>query len=286
MILPAFSKERMHTLNQMSFSDYDFPMNLKTLWVETIDIAGFKNDIIKETHAHSFFEVHFVFFGTVVYCCGDTRCEVKGGQALVIPSGKHHKLTSCSEDILKTGIAFYLEEGIISKEEIFDFNTDILQCFDQIFSLCDKNDILVPVLTSCKIIEILYSVFGHISAVLPESRETKTDPRFLSAKKFIQKNIDHKITSLQVANECYLSQKQLNRIFLKETGESISKYISSVKIKLAKKKLLETTLSIKEIAFIVGFENEGSFIYFFKKHCGMAPSAFRKQTSDIQYKLI
>ena len=115
MILPAFSKERMHTLNQMSFSDYDFPMNLKILWAETFDITGIQNDMIKETHAHSFFEVHFVFFGNVVYCCGDTRCEVKSGQALVIPSEKHHKYISCSEDILKTGIAFFFEEGIIPR---------------------------------------------------------------------------------------------------------------------------------------------------------------------------
>ena len=48
------------------------------------------------------------------------------------------------------------------------------------------------------------------------------------------------------------------------------------KVKKAKRLLLESNLSIKEISFILGFENEGSFILFFKKHCSTTPGSFRK----------
>ena len=37
--LNILTKKQMEILNQMSFPEFDLPMNLKTLWVEAIDFS-------------------------------------------------------------------------------------------------------------------------------------------------------------------------------------------------------------------------------------------------------
>ena len=51
-------------------------------------------------------------------------------------------------------------------------------------------------------------------------------------------------------------------------------YIINTKLKLAKKLLIESDLSIKEVAFQSGFSNPKYFSTSFKKFYGMTPSGF------------
>ena len=264
----------------MNFPAFELPMNLKTIWVETVDFLSIRNDVTKEVHAHSFLEVHFLFSGTVTYRWDETYFEVCSGQAFLIPAQKEHKYISCSDDVLKTTIAFSCDSALFAEAKIFAFDDDIARNFDKMFEMCEQNNVFTPYVISGKAMEILYTVLQSVSSKLPEFTAAKHDPRFLVAKEFIENNFDKRITCSHVANECCLSVKQLNRIFCKETGESISNYINAVKTKYAKKILLESNLSVKEISFMVGFENEGSFISFFKKHCAATPAVFRKQMSE------
>ena len=259
----------------MSFPDFDLPMNLKNVWIEAVNFLGI-NNIAKDFHSHSFYEVHFVLSGSITYFLDDKQIKIEEGNAIFIPANKVHKFFSSSEDVFKIAIAFLVDSNFLSETKIFEFNEEIIKIFNKIFVLCQENNIFTNHIIGLKITEILYSLFESFSIHLPKSTEVKQDSRFLAAKSFIENNFQTKITTSQVANECCLSPKQMNRIFIKETGKNISNYINLVKIKNAKKLLLESDLSIKEICFVLGFENEGSFISFFKKHCGVTPGAFRK----------
>lgn len=234
----------------------------------------------KTLHSHSFNEIHFILSGTATYYLDDKYYEINCGQSLIIPKDKLHKCTFFSENALKTTIAFYIDGDFFDSTRIFDFNKKIIDCIDKMFLLSEENNIMTRYVLFGLSNEIIYLVLKLISAPLPEFTEAKHDPRFLVAKEFIEKNLDKKITTVLVARECCLSPKQLNRIFQKETNLSISGYISSSKLKTAKKLLLKSDLSIKEITYRLGFENEGSFISFFKKHCNITPTLFRKQSGD------
>ena len=45
----------------------------------------------------------------------------------------------------------------------------------------------------------------------------------------------------------------------------------------AKRMLLFSELSAKEISFAFGFEEASNFSTFFRKHVGLSPSAFRQK---------
>ncbi len=55
-------------------------------------------------------------------------------------------------------------------------------------------------------------------------------------------------------------------------------YILSKKLNIAQLMLSQNNLSVKEIAFKLGFENETYFSRIFIKKCGISPSEFKKRT--------
>jgi AraC-like DNA-binding protein len=60
------------------------------------------------------------------------------------------------------------------------------------------------------------------------------------------------------------------------------KYITLSRIEAAKKELLSTQFSIKEIAFRTGFSDEKNFIKRFKQFEGVTATAYRNAFSKIK----
>lgn len=73
-------------------------------------------------------------------------------------------------------------------------------------------------------------------------------------------------------------EKYLNRVFRRETGVSIHRFLLNYRITRAKKFLQKTQLSITEIANLCGFPNQPHFSATFLKIVGTSPSEYRKQT--------
>ncbi len=95
------------------------------------------------------------------------------------------------------------------------------------------------------------------------------------ARRYIQEHYSN--TELQlsdIASYVEISKNHLSSEFTKETGETISEYISSVRIRHAKKLLSETNLKIYEVAERVGFSNTETFNRTFKKLTGQTPTTF------------
>ncbi|WP_391573796.1 helix-turn-helix domain-containing protein [Cohnella sp.] len=72
-----------------------------------------------------------------------------------------------------------------------------------------------------------------------------------------------------------------SRKFLKETGLSVTDYITTFRMKKAKEQLLTTDSSVKEIARYVGFSDALYFSRKFKSHTGLYPTEYRNQPRRI-----
>jgi len=59
------------------------------------------------------------------------------------------------------------------------------------------------------------------------------------------------------------------------------KHLSELRIKEAKKMLLNTNIQIKEISMSVGYKNVFYFDRVFKNYTGITPSEFRAQNIDL-----
>lgn len=80
----------------------------------------------------------------------------------------------------------------------------------------------------------------------------------------------------ELADRSGLSMYHFSRLFTKSMGAAPMTYFHRQKIAFAKNLLANTTLLVKEIAAVLGFEDPFYFSAQFRKHVGMSPRAYRE----------
>jgi len=101
-----------------------------------------------------------------------------------------------------------------------------------------------------------------------------------NAKVYIANNI-LSISSLDdVAKHLNISAVHMQRVFKKETGISIGKYITNIRMKTAEYLLKNTKIPIGEIDEKIGMNSRQAFYSCFKKFYGISPSEYRKQMQN------
>lgn len=68
----------------------------------------------------------------------------------------------------------------------------------------------------------------------------------------------------------------LNATIKQITGNTAKQHINNHLVRLAKSQLLQTSKSVKEIAYTLHFSTPNNFNSFFKKQTGLTPNSFRK----------
>lgn len=92
---------------------------------------------------------------------------------------------------------------------------------------------------------------------------------------YIYGNLHTRITLETLSEHTHLSQSYLSKLFKKETGHSISEYISIQKIETAENMLLYSDYTSSEIAQILAFPSQSYFTECFRKTVGVTPSRYR-----------
>lgn len=103
--------------------------------------------------------------------------------------------------------------------------------------------------------------------------------RVVFVKDFLDCNYHKELRLRKLAEIGLLSENHLLRSFNQIFGMSPFQYISQKRIKEAKRQILESNKSIKNIALDVGYSSPSNFSSYFKTIVGKSPSAMRK--SDI-----
>lgn len=115
--------------------------------------------------------------------------------------------------------------------------------------------------------DIVYQVFLSISE--------KNTP-ISDAINFINLNYTTPISINKLANNSGYSMVHFINLFKKYTGYTPKGYISFLRLKKAQYFLKNSFMSISEISAECGFSDNLYFCRFFKAHCGMTPTEFKK----------
>lgn len=113
-------------------------------------------------------------------------------------------------------------------------------------------------------------------ALLNSERETSTENIVSSILQYLQTNYEKDINFTQIAADYNFSASYLTKIFKEHAGTSPIKYLIEYRINMAKCMLLDTKLTIKEIAEKTGFIDQFYFSKCFKNFCGVTPSQYRE----------
>jgi AraC family transcriptional activator of pobA len=77
------------------------------------------------------------------------------------------------------------------------------------------------------------------------------------------------------AEQLHLSPKYFGDLVKKVTGKSAQEYIHLKLIDIAKEKVFDTSKSISEVAYELGFKYPSHFTRMFKQHVGQSPNGYR-----------
>ncbi len=103
------------------------------------------------------------------------------------------------------------------------------------------------------------------------------DCRLCKILQMIESGSPHKIHDL--ARECNLSHSHLQHLFKQHTGLGLGRLLTEQKMQRAADLLVRTSMSIKEIAWAVGYEHTSSFTRAFERHFRLAPRSYREKQS-------
>ncbi|MBW9200518.1 AraC family transcriptional regulator [Bacteroidales bacterium SW299] len=134
---------------------------------------------------------------------------------------------------------------------------------------------LVQALLQALCLEVLEIYFNCTTIEeLPQNREEKIFNRFLMS---VFRNCSEERSVTFYAREQHLSPNYLSTIVKNQSGRTAIQWIETFTLLQAQHYLLQTRLSIKEIAYQLHFPDQSVFGRYFKKHCGVSPTDYRNR---------
>lgn len=130
-------------------------------------------------------------------------------------------------------------------------------------------------LSSTEISELFLDIFHTCVGGEPIHRESVGKIYFESSLNYIYSNLHIKMSVGTLCGIVGVSQQYLYRIFKEYAGVSPQKYILEARIKRAKSLLIETGLSVSQVAASVGFASVSDFSGFFTRQTGLSPTDFK-----------
>ena len=124
-------------------------------------------------------------------------------------------------------------------------------------------------------------VAGILEAMTPdvekEINEGGYSRGFLKIIKYIHENYSTDISTADIAREFNMNPSYVSQLFKKETGNTIVKYLTSLRMQKAEELLQNTDLPVSAISDACGFNDYFYFIKLFKKHTSCSPSQYRRK---------
>ncbi|MBD2867319.1 response regulator transcription factor [Paenibacillus arenilitoris] len=94
---------------------------------------------------------------------------------------------------------------------------------------------------------------------------------------FIERHLREDVSLTRVGEHVYLHPVYLSRLYKKETGESLSAYITRTRMEKAARLLSSTNMKVADVAREVGYQKTQYFIHIFKEFYDCTPQIYRNR---------
>ena len=285
---------KKQTIKRYSLADKEHPLRYFNM-DSMEDIYDRTNGSTSDPHRHDFYTIVWVKQGQGRHMIDFNDYEITDNQVYFLSPGRVHQINLYTRPV-GCVISFsrdFLEANNISEDFLVDIHlfrqydtapplTPDFAKSDKLQRLVEDMDELYNGDSHYKYVALgallkLFLVYSNQICDLPrEGAGDKTDTRLVrNFKKAVEENYRamHKVASY--AEKLFITPKYLNEVFKGLTGYAPKEYIQDRIIMEAKRQLLFSNQTVKEIAFELGFKEQFHFSAFFKKCTGLSPTAFR-----------
>jgi AraC-like DNA-binding protein len=163
-------------------------------------------------------------------------------------------------------------EGL--SEGVFGSNEEITGSFDQLITEASTRSAFYKELVELKAREIIL-LLKRLQASDERSGGLEIPRGIQDMKVIIDREYQRKIDLTFLSHELMLSVDYIRHEFKKHYGLSPIQYLINKRVDYAKHLLITSSMSIKQIAYQCGFENEYYFSRLFKKITNISPREYR-----------
>ncbi|MDO5538726.1 MAG: response regulator [Eubacteriales bacterium] len=159
---------------------------------------------------------------------------------------------------------------------------DYVRVFENRFSKILNISYVMNGRTINELKEWLMGAFHEMRQALQKSTSQSSSDTIKHIYVYIENNISTQITLTDLAEYFNMNPSYISHLFKKETGTNLFDYITLRKMECAKKLLQDDRLLIRDVARMVGYEDQRYFCHVFKKNTGMTAQNFRDKQNILQ----
>lgn len=200
-------------------------------------------------HKHWYPEIHWIMEGSAQYQIGQTVQTFQAGQVLLIPKQTFHCCLACGDGTKR--IAFQADISDAA-EGCHALSADIVKTLfrDWETARTDRGTVKLTAL-----LQLLCSLFVTDS----KDRSLPIQDPSLIVEEFFSRRYDQEVTVADLARELMLSEKQAQRLVIKQTGHTFLQELTARRMEVAKQLLQTGNYTLAQTAEYVGYRSYSGF---------------------------
>ncbi len=248
-----------------------------------------------EPHVHFYHQILLITSGRAHFVIGSKEYEASRRSFLIISAFERHELNvteypydgyvlAVNNEFVRRYLtrpylnqAFWCRpEGVSHMVELSEaaFSRAVSLCGQMVEELREGRPLWDEQEAACTM-ELMTLVYRESPDSYWKPFDTRARELIYEAQRYVADHYAENIGLESLAASLYVSKYYLSHLFRQETGYSYREYLLQYRLSAARQLLLETRLSMSEVAAACGWENPGQFTRAFRKYEGCTPREYQ-----------
>lgn len=253
-------------------------------------------------HEHSYFEMYYLIDGMCDLLVADNIYSLTSGTLIFLPMNTIHQTNYPNTsnhtrlyieftenyivDLVNEFGKTWLDDNLFNKLMFIpeSVRPSIHTILDNIIDSSKKRDHFSQYIKKIYFQELVIQIlrFHRDFFGASQGKIKIADEAIQRATDFITNHYTQNISLDDVSGMLHLNSSYFSKKFKTVTGTGFKEYLSNIRINHSEKLLLETDISITDIAFKCGYNNSNYYGDAFKKKNGVSPTYFRRKKGNIR----
>lgn len=249
----------------------DFPKDIIPTEITFVSVAKYKNHQGSKMYDRPWYGIAFPLSGEIVYIHNSKRIKLSGNTVVLIPKDSNY-------EVLCTKAGSFAVINFCTAKELD--TTDFISVDVKNTDMFKREFLVMQELFASELPHKTYSNLSSLnklfSILVNNSVKNDIPPLLNKAVSYIHSHLDSQsMCNNEIAEHLGISEVYLRKLFSKHLLVSVNQYIQSNRIEKAKILLLDTSLSVTEIAQKCGYSCVYYFCNAFKRKNKCTPTQYR-----------